>query len=47
MSCSLAPKTVEALICTQNWINSNSIDLEVQHELEDTLKFEKGIIQKF
>ncbi|TYK27859.1 zinc finger BED domain-containing protein RICESLEEPER 3-like [Cucumis melo var. makuwa] len=40
--CSLAPKTVEALICTQNWLNSDPIHLQVQHELEEASKFEEG-----
>ncbi|KAA0047835.1 transposase [Cucumis melo var. makuwa] len=44
---SLAPKTVEALICTQNWLKSNPIDLQIQHELEEASKFEEGIIQIF
>ncbi|KAA0055026.1 zinc finger BED domain-containing protein RICESLEEPER 2-like [Cucumis melo var. makuwa] len=39
--CSLAPKTVEALICTQNWLNSDPIDLQIQHELEEASKFEE------
>ncbi|KAA0061258.1 zinc finger BED domain-containing protein RICESLEEPER 3-like [Cucumis melo var. makuwa] len=39
---SLAPKTVEALICTQNWLNSEPIDLQIQHELEEASKFEEG-----
>ncbi|KAL4021139.1 hypothetical protein IC575_019930 [Cucumis melo] len=42
--CSLAPKIVETLICTQNWINSDPIDLQIQHELEEASKFEEGII---
>ncbi|KAA0025764.1 zinc finger BED domain-containing protein RICESLEEPER 3-like [Cucumis melo var. makuwa] len=40
--CSLAPKTVEALICTQNWLNSDPIHLQFQHELEEASKFEEG-----
>ncbi|KAA0063046.1 transposase [Cucumis melo var. makuwa] len=40
--CSLAPKTVEALICTQNWLNSDLIHLQFHHELEEVLKFEEG-----
>uniref|UniRef100_A0A9I9E2M4 HAT C-terminal dimerisation domain-containing protein n=1 Tax=Cucumis melo TaxID=3656 RepID=A0A9I9E2M4_CUCME len=40
--CSLAPKTVEALICTQNWLNSDPIHLQFYHELEEVLKFEEG-----
>uniref|UniRef100_A0A9I9E8G5 HAT C-terminal dimerisation domain-containing protein n=1 Tax=Cucumis melo TaxID=3656 RepID=A0A9I9E8G5_CUCME len=40
--CSLAPKTVEALICTQNWLNSDPIHLQIQHELEEASKFEEG-----
>ncbi|KAA0041191.1 transposase [Cucumis melo var. makuwa] len=40
--CSLAPKIVETLICTQNWINSDPIDLQIQHELEEASKFEEG-----
>ena len=47
LRCSLAPKTVEALICTQNWLNSDPIDLQIQHELEEASKFEEGIIQIF
>ncbi|KAL0539653.1 hypothetical protein IC582_023869 [Cucumis melo] len=42
LRCSLAPKTVEALICTQNWLNSDPIDLQIQHELEEVSKFEEG-----
>ena len=45
--CSLAPKILEALICTQNWLNSNPIDLQIQHELEEASKFKEGIIQIF
>ncbi|KAA0058833.1 transposase [Cucumis melo var. makuwa] len=40
--CSLAPKIVEALICTQNWLNSDPIDFQIQHELEEASKFEEG-----
>ncbi|KAA0049761.1 zinc finger BED domain-containing protein RICESLEEPER 2-like [Cucumis melo var. makuwa] len=40
--CSLAPKTVEAFICTQNWLNSDPIHLQFQHELEEASKFEEG-----
>ncbi|KAA0025331.1 transposase [Cucumis melo var. makuwa] len=40
--CSLAPKSVDALICTQNWLNSDPIDLQIQHELEEASKFEEG-----
>ncbi|KAA0058512.1 zinc finger BED domain-containing protein RICESLEEPER 2-like [Cucumis melo var. makuwa] len=39
---SLAPKTVEALICTQNWLNSDPIHLQFQHELEEASKLEEG-----
>uniref|UniRef100_A0A9I9E5H5 Transposase n=1 Tax=Cucumis melo TaxID=3656 RepID=A0A9I9E5H5_CUCME len=39
--CSLAPKTVEAFICTQNWLNSDPIHLQFQHELEEASKFEE------
>ncbi|KAA0038068.1 transposase [Cucumis melo var. makuwa] len=40
--CSLTPKIVEALICTQNWLNSDPIHLPIQHEFEDASKFEEG-----
>ncbi|KAA0067726.1 transposase [Cucumis melo var. makuwa] len=40
--CSLAPKTVEAVICTQNCLNSDPIHLQFQHELEEASKFEEG-----
>ncbi|XP_038899655.1 uncharacterized protein LOC120086918 [Benincasa hispida] len=40
--CSLDPKRVEALICTQNWLHSNPIDLEVQHDLKEASLFEEG-----
>ncbi|KAA0058363.1 transposase [Cucumis melo var. makuwa] len=40
--CSLALKTMEALICTQNWLNYDPIHLQIQHELEETSKFEEG-----
>ncbi|KAL0546139.1 hypothetical protein IC582_016045 [Cucumis melo] len=43
--CSLAPKIVEALICTQNWLNSDPIHLQFQHELEEDSKFEEGIFK--
>ncbi|KAA0054533.1 zinc finger BED domain-containing protein RICESLEEPER 2-like [Cucumis melo var. makuwa] len=39
--CSLAPKTVETLICTQNWLNSDPIDLQIQDELEKASKFKE------
>ncbi|KAL0541869.1 hypothetical protein IC582_021947 [Cucumis melo] len=42
--CSLAPKTVEALICTQNWLNSDPIHLQFQHELEEASKFEGFLV---
>ncbi|KAL0554309.1 hypothetical protein IC582_008227 [Cucumis melo] len=42
---SLAPKTVEALICTQNWLNSDPIHLQFQHELEEASKLEEGIFK--
>ena len=32
---SLTPKTVEALICTQNWIGRKSVSLDIPHKLED------------
>ncbi|XP_038888299.1 zinc finger BED domain-containing protein RICESLEEPER 2-like isoform X2 [Benincasa hispida] len=41
--CSLAPRMVEALICTQNWLNSDPINLELHNQdLEEDLKFEEG-----
>uniref|UniRef100_A0A9I9E5P5 HAT C-terminal dimerisation domain-containing protein n=1 Tax=Cucumis melo TaxID=3656 RepID=A0A9I9E5P5_CUCME len=40
--CSLTSKTVEALICTQNWLNYDPIHLQIQHELEEASKFEEG-----
>ncbi|KAL0552059.1 hypothetical protein IC582_011152 [Cucumis melo] len=43
--CSLAPKIVEALICTQNWLNSDPIHLQFRHELEEASKFEEGIFK--
>ncbi|KAL4010314.1 hypothetical protein IC575_030165 [Cucumis melo] len=43
--CSLALKTVEALICTQNWLNSDPIHLQFQPELKEASKFEEGIFK--
>ncbi|KAA0045997.1 transposase [Cucumis melo var. makuwa] len=40
--CSLTPKIVEALIFTQNWLNLDPIDLQIQHELKEASKFEEG-----
>ncbi|XP_038889356.1 zinc finger BED domain-containing protein RICESLEEPER 4-like [Benincasa hispida] len=40
--CSLAPKTVEAFICTQNWLNSGPIDLEVYYDMEEASLFKEG-----
>jgi len=43
--CSLAPKTVEAVICTQNCLNSDPIHLQFQPELKEASKFEEGIFK--
>lgn len=42
--CSVAPKMMEALICTRNWLNSSPINLEIHNQdLEEDLRFEEGI----
>ncbi|KAA0038601.1 zinc finger BED domain-containing protein RICESLEEPER 3-like [Cucumis melo var. makuwa] len=41
--CSVAPKMMEALICTRNWLNSSPINLEIHNQdLEEDLRFEEG-----
>lgn len=42
--CSLAPRMVKALVCTQNWLNSKSNNLELYYlEFEDNVNFEEGM----
>ena len=37
---SLAPRMVEALVCTQNWLNSDPFNLDLRNQdIEKDLKF--------
>ena len=44
---SLTPKTVEALICTQNWFRSTPLSTDFEELLEDFEKLESGISKYF
>ena len=46
---SLAPKTVEALICTQNWLKSSPTPYDSQDVMDDveSYQLESGIILQF
>ncbi|MED6109394.1 hypothetical protein PIB30_033184 [Stylosanthes scabra] len=37
----LSPKTVEALICAQNWFQSNSLPIDLEELFEEFEKLEK------
>ena len=39
---SLGPKTVEALICAQDWLRSSTICIDMEQYLEDVQKYEEG-----
>lgn len=39
----LAPSIVEALICTQNWLCSNAINVDIQSYLEKVSLREEGL----
>lgn len=39
---SLTPKLVEALVCSQNWLRSKVIPLDIEEKLEDLEAFEAG-----
>lgn len=41
---SLGPKTVEALICAQDWLRASDICIDIERLLEDVEKYEKVII---
>ena len=40
---SLSPTTVEALICTQNWLRPPKEKIDIQDQLQDLEKVESGI----
>ncbi|KAF7842176.1 zinc finger BED domain-containing protein RICESLEEPER 2-like [Senna tora] len=42
---SLAPKTIEALICAQNWFRSKPLSMEIEECVDDIEKLELGEIQ--
>ncbi|KAJ4797020.1 HAT dimerization [Rhynchospora pubera] len=37
---SLSPKTVEALVCGQNWLRSSGIKYDLRTEMEDVEKYD-------
>ena len=39
---SLGPKTVEALICAQDWLRASTICIDMEQYLEDVQKYEEG-----
>lgn len=41
---SLGPKTVEALVCAQDWLRASEICIEIERFLEDVEKYEEGIV---
>ena len=38
----LTQKTVEALICAQNWFRANSLPIDLEESFEEFEKLEKG-----
>jgi len=40
---SLTPKTVEALICCQDWIRNKGADVNVEENIENLEKIEEGL----
>ena len=40
----LGVKTVEALICTQDWLRASNVCIDLEQLLEDVEKYEKGML---
>jgi hAT family C-terminal dimerisation region len=40
---SLSPKTIESLICGQNWLRSSKVQYEFREEMEDAEKYDMPI----
>ena len=41
---SLGPKTVEALVCAQDWLRASEISIDIERLLEDVEKYEEGTL---
>uniref|UniRef100_A0A803MYS9 BED-type domain-containing protein n=1 Tax=Chenopodium quinoa TaxID=63459 RepID=A0A803MYS9_CHEQI len=40
---SLGPKTMEALVCAQDWLRASNISVDIEHFLEDVEKYEEEL----
>uniref|UniRef100_A0A803MYS8 BED-type domain-containing protein n=1 Tax=Chenopodium quinoa TaxID=63459 RepID=A0A803MYS8_CHEQI len=40
---SLGPKTVEALVCAQDWLRASNISVDIEHFLKDVEKYEEEL----